>query len=349
MSVRQTPPPTSTRSASGSSARRFGAKSLLIAGLAAVVAVGVLAVSWIGCTREPRETLSVKTPVDLTTLEPEHKGPLPVRSADLGLADDLSADPPAHPFADEAATIGATTAQDERDLGLPSSPPVVAGAPQLPAAEELVVFGTGEGAVASATQSTNAPQSVKAPVTADLVPAVETQVFGVTGRGSRFVYVFDRSLSMEGPLLAAAKRELLASISHLDRVHQFQIVFYNEHPKLMRPAPDQPPQMLFADENGKAAAESFVRSISAAGATDHMQALKTALRMGPDVVFFLTDADEPQLTSAELDTINHLAAGTLINAIQFWPGEPPSGGGFLKRLAEQNRGQYKHVDVNQLK
>jgi hypothetical protein len=314
-----------------------------------VVASGVLALSWIGCSGKSRENLSASAPVDLITLEPEHDNPVPARSADPGLAGDLSALPPAHPFADEATALDETSAQAERDLGLPSSPPVVAGAPQLPTAEELVVFGAGEGAVASATQSTSGPQSVKAPVTADLVPAVETQVFGVTGRGSRFVYVFDRSLSMEGPLLAAAKRELLASISHLDRVHQFQIVFYNEHPKLMRPAPDQPPQMLFADENGKAAAESFVRSISAAGATDHMQALKTALRMGPDVIFFLTDADEPQLTTAELDTINRLAAGTMINAIQFWPGQPDSGGGFLKRLAEQNRGQYKHVDVNRLK
>jgi hypothetical protein len=51
----------------------------------------------------------------------------------------------------------------------------------------------------------------------------ETQFFGLSGKGSRFVYVFDRSLSMQGQPLAAAKRELLASLSHLERVHQFQI------------------------------------------------------------------------------------------------------------------------------
>ena len=42
----------------------------------------------------------------------------------------------------------------------------------------------------------------------------ETTVFGVKGRGTRFVYVFDRSASMsgyDGRPLAAAKRELLSS------------------------------------------------------------------------------------------------------------------------------------------
>src|SRR5262245_62750599 len=36
--------------------------------------------------------------------------------------------------------------------------------------------------------------------------AAETHVFGVRGKGRRFVYVFDRSSSMEGAPLAAAKR-----------------------------------------------------------------------------------------------------------------------------------------------
>src|SRR5581483_10327392 len=125
--------------------------------------------------------------------------------------------------------------------------------------------------------------------------AGQTQVFGVVGRGSRFVYVFDRSLSMKGAPLAAAKHELLASLKQLERVHQFQIVFYNEKPRMM-----QSPQLLFADENGLAQAESFANSIAAAGGTDHWQALQLALRLTPDVIFLLTDADEPPLTAKQL-------------------------------------------------
>jgi von Willebrand factor type A domain len=171
----------------------------------------------------------------------------------------------------------------------------------------------------------------------------QTQVFGVVGNGTRFVYVFDRSLSMKGTALAAAKQELLASIKHLDRVHQFQIVFYNEAPRMM-----QPQQMHFADENGLRAAESFVSSISASGGTDHVQALKLAMRLSPDVIFLLTDADEPQLSRKELEEIRQRNGGAAINVIEFKSGPDPGQGASLRKLAEENRGQYKYVDITRL-
>jgi VWA domain-containing protein len=178
---------------------------------------------------------------------------------------------------------------------------------------------------------------------ADDSRAGQTQVYGVIGRGSRFVYVFDRSLSMRGAALASAKRELLASLGQLQRVHQFQIIFYNEKPRMM-----QPPQMVFADENGLRQADSFVTSIAAAGGTDHLQALQLALRMAPDVIFLLTDADEPPLTPRQLDEIRSKNAATSINVIEFKSGPEQRKGGFLRQLAEDNRGQYKHIDTTTL-
>src|SRR5262245_47011762 len=169
----------------------------------------------------------------------------------------------------------------------------------------------------------------------------QTQVFGVTGHGSRFVYVFDRSLSMKGPPLDVAKRELLASLKHLDRLHQFQIVFYNEVPRAM-------PQMCFADESGLRTAESFVASVGASGGTDHVQALKVALRLNPDVIFLLTDADEPQLTRKELDEVHKRSGGAIIHVIEFKPGPDSGRGASLRKLAEENRGQYKYVDISSL-
>jgi hypothetical protein len=174
----------------------------------------------------------------------------------------------------------------------------------------------------------------------------ETRLFGVSGRGTRFVYVFDRSLSMKGNPLATAKQELRASLSRLQRVNQFQIIFYNENPRLMTVGGG--PQMAFADENGLSQAESFITSVTAAGGTDHVQALKLALRMSPDVIFFLTDADDPQLSPAELDQIRRANAGAVINAIEFKSGPDQGKGGFLRKLAEQNRGEYKYVDVTEL-
>ena len=65
-----------------------------------------------------------------------------------------------------------------------------------------------------------------------------TGVFGVIGEGHKFVYVFDRSGSMDGhggAPLAAAKAELIASLKDLGQMHQFQIIFYNEQPRIFSP------------------------------------------------------------------------------------------------------------------
>lgn len=171
----------------------------------------------------------------------------------------------------------------------------------------------------------------------------ETQVFGVVGRGTSFLYVFDRSLSMKGAALAAAKRELLASAGRLEEVHQFQIVFYNETARMM-----QPPKMVFGGQNGLRQAESFVTGVTASGGTDHVQALKLALRMNPDVVFFLTDADEPQLSPNELKDIQRRGNGAVINVIEFTSAANKGQENWLRKLAEQNRGEYKLVDITAL-
>ena len=175
-----------------------------------------------------------------------------------------------------------------------------------------------------------------------------TAVFGVQGVGSRFIYVFDRSGSMEGAPLAAAKEQLIASLESLDKVHQFQIIFYNQKPYVMQLTPGQAPSMEFADDDGKKRAESFIGSILADGGTRHVEALELALSLKPDVIFFLTDADDPKLSTTELDRIRRLNNGASINAIEFGSGAASGGQNFLKRLAEQNHGNYGYVDASRL-
>jgi hypothetical protein len=110
----------------------------------------------------------------------------------------------------------------------------------------------------------------------------------------------------------------------------------------------QPAALAFADDNGLRQAESFVKRVSASGATDHVQALLVALRMKPDIVFFLTDADDPQLTDKELDAVWKKNEGSVINVIEFKAGPQRGGGSALSKLAEQNRGEYKYVDLSKL-
>lgn len=176
-----------------------------------------------------------------------------------------------------------------------------------------------------------------------------TELFGVPGEGYRFVYVFDRSGSMGGSgrsALEVAKAELLASLEPLERTHQFQIVFYNELPQTFAIAGKQG-RLVFASEANKRSAAEFIRSVPASGSTRHEEALALALAMFPDVVYFLTDADEPALSETELARITRLNGDrSVIHAIEFGLGSRGKRENFLSRLARQNGGQHVYVDFS---
>ncbi|MCG8649530.1 MAG: VWA domain-containing protein, partial [Pirellulales bacterium] len=179
-----------------------------------------------------------------------------------------------------------------------------------------------------------------------------TSVFGVSGSGSRFVYVFDRSDSMngyDGKPLRAAKGELLRSLQSLSEKQRFQIVFYND-----KPTPFQltgvPLQLIAGEASLRSRAERYVDSVTAFGGTEHAAALKLALRMSPDVIFFLTDARIPRLSGSELREIQRRAdqVGASIHAIEFGAEPAAPADSFLRDLAAMNNGQYQYIDVRSL-
>ncbi|MFK8113569.1 MAG: hypothetical protein AB8B91_15315 [Rubripirellula sp.] len=179
-----------------------------------------------------------------------------------------------------------------------------------------------------------------------------TMLFGISGSGSRFVYVFDRSDSMNGfggKPLRAAKAELIRSLKTLTERQRFQIIFYNDKPSPFKIG-GMPLQMVAGEPAYLDRAEYYVRSVSAFGRTEHEGALKMALRMGPDVIFFLTDASIPRLSNAELREVKHRAdsIGTTIHCVEFGASAVPTAGTFLKVLAAQNNGQYRYIDVRGL-
>lgn len=175
-----------------------------------------------------------------------------------------------------------------------------------------------------------------------------THVYGVTGEGNTFVYVFDRSSSMSSGgnnLLVSAKRELLASLGDLGEENRFHIIFYNEKPTSMDLGRGFS-GLVFADARAKERTRRFVEGILAAGGTRHFEALKQALRLRPDVIFFLTDADEPELSDGQMSEIRSLNGGrTTINTIEFGDRPQPRRNNFLARIARENGGQYLYVDV----
>ena len=161
-----------------------------------------------------------------------------------------------------------------------------------------------------------------------------TSMFGVEGVGYKFVYVIDRSGSMGGDgnaALKAAKAELLASIKKLESTHSFQIVFYNDTPTMFNPAGNG--LAVFATDRNKDLAERFLDSISAQGGTEHEAALRMALKLKPDVIFWLTDADRPEARRRPDRAAQPPRRGHVINTIEFGSG-PQKGKG---KFPQENR------------
>ncbi len=186
---------------------------------------------------------------------------------------------------------------------------------------------------------------------------VRTQVFGLAAEGGRFVYVFDRSESMNSVLtfssegeavfsitpLEAAKAELLRSLKDLNDGNEFGIVFYNHSPWLFTIG-RRNNSMLAATPGNKRKASQFVKSMYGFGKTEHMKPLEIALRMKPDVIFLLTDGErKDDLMRDQLEKLKRLnERNTQINVIQFCYKE--QDGGSLVELAEQHGG--KHIFFN---
>jgi hypothetical protein len=177
----------------------------------------------------------------------------------------------------------------------------------------------------------------------------QVSVFGVQGKGSKFIYVFDRSASMEGRPLAAAKKQLLESVQSLDSVNQFHIIFFNTRVQSLDIS-DGGHRIAFASDRNKKLAANFVGGITADGGTDRMNALREAINLAPDVIFFLTDADDPMSASemAELARANRRVQASIC-VIEFGTKASPAPNDFLARLAHDNGGQYGYVDTTKLK
>ncbi|MCL2709762.1 MAG: VWA domain-containing protein [Planctomycetaceae bacterium] len=181
-------------------------------------------------------------------------------------------------------------------------------------------------------------------------------VFGTEGTGTKFMYVFDRSTSMEGTPLRAAKRELIRSVYSLEEHHQFNVIFYSskDYWQLWQP-PERGRRLVNATAANKQGAERHINSITAFGSTEHYGPLLEAIRHRPDVIFFLTDGESyDDLTSVQLRDIerenSRFGQGVQINVIQFGRGgftDSPSQS--LQQLASDNHGQYRYENVLRLR
>ena len=200
-----------------------------------------------------------------------------------------------------------------------------------------------------------------APTGKGAAPA-QTAIFGLQGEGTDFVYVFDRSQSMNSTFsfssegetvfsitpLQAAKAELLRSLGDLGTDNRFHILFYNHEMWMFDPGRGSQRGLIVGTDENKRRAASFIASVYGDGRTRHVPPLEAAIRMRPDVIFLLTDGeDKDDPTPAELARLRKLNKGrTKINVIQFC--FEPRTDGALVTLANENGGRHIFMHVSQL-
>lgn len=171
-----------------------------------------------------------------------------------------------------------------------------------------------------------------------------TEFFGAKETATSFAYVIDCSGSMAFKnSLDVAKRELNSSLHQLSPEAQFAIVFYNLQATMFSDPRGQKGMMAATPAN-KARVGVQLSQVLPDGGTDHMVALRSALTLHPEVIFFLTDAD--QMTSSHVGTIVAEAGPTRIQAIEFGRGFDLAGeSNPLRRLAAATGGTYRYIDV----
>ncbi|WP_254509925.1 VWA domain-containing protein [Anatilimnocola floriformis] len=172
-------------------------------------------------------------------------------------------------------------------------------------------------------------------------------VYGTQARGRTFLMLIDRSVSMGEKGLGAIQAvsvELAKQFDSLDERHELQIVGYNSVPKPLAP------EWLPATEDNKKRLLSSLREIPAVGSTNHTAALMAALKLRPDVIFFMTDGGSPLMGPGALRIVHDLSnERTIINTIHFSRGgkdAPPNH--FLRKVAAENGGTYQFIDLDQL-
>lgn len=167
-----------------------------------------------------------------------------------------------------------------------------------------------------------------------------TTFFKVGTTARRIMYVLDASSSMgRDGLWERASRELVKSLDQLPADVAFQIIVYHSKPRTLLTAP---PGWLTWDGLTPAKVLQALNNLMPEGRTEHAPALSKALSMRPDVLFFLTDADD--LTYPLLAQVDGWNRGkTVIHTFELNRRAGQRPGGPLHLLATRNGGEYRLV------
>ncbi|MCH2200357.1 MAG: hypothetical protein MK102_00185 [Fuerstiella sp.] len=173
----------------------------------------------------------------------------------------------------------------------------------------------------------------------------KTAFMNITDSGRRFVYLIDTSGSMNnGGRMELAQSQLLASLRMLEAHQEFQVIFYGDVPIQMR-LRGRATDVYRATSANLNLAKDAIEAVDSGGGTMHLPALLAALRLNPDVVYFLTDGQNASLTRSDLrKLLRENSGGARVHVVEFAAGNPefrePT---WLQLLASETSGEYRRI------
>jgi len=163
-----------------------------------------------------------------------------------------------------------------------------------------------------------------------------TTFFSVAAKGKSVVYVIDRSGSM-GERFGQAREQVIASLRQLPPDARFQVIAYDRSALTLRVGDSG--LMLTTPANVEAATRALA-AMRPEGGTDHVRALKKALELRPDAIYFLTDEDD--LTAADVAQVTQFNRGQAsIHALCLVA--PAAADTPMRELARRNGGEFRVV------
>lgn len=174
-----------------------------------------------------------------------------------------------------------------------------------------------------------------------------TEFFSLSASGRVFVFVIDASQSMQyRNAFRTAREELLRGLQFLGPQDQFQIIVFNTVATLMTRPHSRQGLCRGTDINRRLAVQ-FLDGVFVDGGTDRMAALRLALKLNPEVIFLLSDADEPALTAGDLDEVRRLnRSRAQIHTVEFGRGADLGYENFFTQLARENNGAHCYHQID---
>jgi hypothetical protein len=181
------------------------------------------------------------------------------------------------------------------------------------------------------------------------------QFAGIDGGGNHFVYLVDSSNSMKN--FNEARQELLRSVESLREDQRFYVIFYDQQPDYMRlsNASRDESTSLRATAANKLAARRWAMTITQERGKSPVEALEFAFALRPDVIFLLSDGEFSMRTEEVIRERNHrdnlfgdAQRLSIVHTIRY-PGfsssEAKKAESQMRRIAEENGGQYRNIEI----